>query len=547
MHSALLKISQLTISRTQDNIAVIKDISISIAPGEVLALIGESGSGKTTLALSTLGWIRNGLIHNNGEVNFYQTDMVNAPESKVRKLRGDEIAYIAQSAAQSFNPRKKLNDQVIEPALIRGKYTKEQALQKAIKLYYSLELPNPKTIGNRYPHQVSGGQLQRFMIAMALILQPKLVVCDEPTSALDVTTQVGVLKALKSMITEFNTAALFVSHDLAVVTQIADRIAVMYRGDLLETDTTENILQNPENEYTKQLLSACRRWPPEQKKQENKGNNKIILQVENINAYYRSSSLFKKNITPALALESVSCNVKKGSILAIIGESGSGKSTLARVIAGLHEDFSGNLILNGGALAKGIKERSRTQLQHVQLVLQSADTALNSEHTIEKILSRVIRFYQISTPENIKAKVSELLDVVGLPKHYLTRKPKQLSGGEKQRVNLARALAAEPSVLICDEVTSALDTVVAESIIKLIEQLRDELNLGIIFISHDMATVAQLASEVMVLKSGEIVELGPVNQILFEPQKPYTKKLLDSVPELRQGWLDNVNVEAFDD
>ncbi|MGB6008105.1 ABC transporter ATP-binding protein [Castellaniella sp.] len=536
----LLQVRDLAIERDQDGRFTLDRVSIAVQEGEVLALIGESGSGKTTLALSALGWVRPGLAVSHGAVHFGGVDMLAADGKTLRGMRGHDVAYIAQSAAQSFNPRLRLSDQVIEPALVRKRMSRQDALARAQSLYVALGLPDPQRIGTRYPHQVSGGQLQRFMIAMALLLQPRLVVCDEPTSALDVTTQVGVLRALKAVIRDNGTAALFVSHDLSVVAQIADRIAVMRGGALVESGATADILERPREAYTRQLLAACRRWPASRPRQAERAGEDApaYLQVRGIRASYARQDATGAPAQPAL--DDVSLTVGRGRILAVIGESGSGKSTLARVIAGLHPPSSGELVVEGETLAPALEARTRRQLQRIQLVFQSADTALNSQHTVGRILGRALSFFGHADRAGRQRRIEELLGMVKLPKHYVDRKPGQMSGGEKQRVNLARALAAEPDVLLCDEITSALDTVVAGSIVKLVEELRDRLNLAIIFISHDMATVSALANDVLVLRNGRVVEEGSVDQVLSRPVDSYTRLLLDSVPELRQGWLEDV-------
>ncbi|TPJ33481.1 ABC transporter ATP-binding protein [Mesorhizobium sp. B2-6-5] len=538
--SPLLEIKNLLVSPSAFGRDVVNNVSLSVARGEVLALIGESGSGKTTLALSSLGRIRPGLTVRGGNVLLDGRDLISAPASELRRLRGRTVAYIAQSAAMSFNQRMRLDRQVTEPAHMHDAMPAMQAVRRAHDLYRKLGLPYPETIGARYPHQVSGGQLQRFMIAMGLLLQPDLVVCDEPTSALDVTTQVEVLRALKAGILEHGTAALFVSHDLAVVAQVADRIAVLKKGDLIECGTTAEILHDAKHAYTRELIAACRRWPISagsfSSTRAGKPAAEAHLAAENIVAGFGSVLMGK----PAVQiLNGVSLEVKRGQVLAVIGESGSGKSTLARVIAGLHPQASGELKLPGKVLARGVAKRSRDELRRVQMVFQSADTALNSKHTVGRILERVLRFFGHVPPAQRPARIAALLEMVRLPAEYAHRRPGQLSGGEKQRVNLARALAAEPEVLLCDEITSALDTVVAASIVSLIEDLRDRLDLAIVFISHDMATVAALADEVIVLKQGSVVERGATREVLSLPQSAYTRLLLDSVPELRAGWLED--------
>ena len=545
--AALLEIKDLLMVPLSGGRPAVKSVSLSVNKGEVVALIGESGSGKTTLALSALGYVRPGLIVKGGQVSLEGVDMIHAKTHDLRLMRGSLVSYVAQSAAMAFNQRMRLNRQVIEPALIHKKLNCEQALRRAQELYRELDLPNPDSIGSRYPHQLSGGQLQRFMIAMGLILHPKLVVCDEPTSALDVTTQVDVLRALKRTIRDRNTAALFVSHDLAVVAQIADRIAVLRKGEMVEIGTAAAVIENPQHPYTRQLIAASHRWPLTEVRSaaREKSAGSVYLETKGIWAGYGKSRLIGKPEHPIL--KDVSLSVKQGAVLAVIGESGSGKSTLARVIAGLHPQSDGEIQVAGEVLGSGIESRSALQLRRVQLVFQSADTALNTKHTVGRILERVLTLFGHVNPSDRAARIQALLEMVNLPAHYAKCKPGQLSGGEKQRVNLARALAAEPEVLLCDEITSALDSVVAASIITLITDLRDRLGLAIVFISHDMATVATVADDILVLKQGEVVEYGPAQQVLLKPSHAYTQLLLRSVPELRQGWLEQVQTHVQSD
>jgi peptide/nickel transport system ATP-binding protein len=539
----LLQINHLHVQPQAGGRYVVQDISLTVHEGEVLALIGESGSGKTTLALSALGRIRPGLVVHSGTVQLNGTDLIRANNSTLRRLRGRVVSYIAQSSAMSFNQRMRLDQQVIEPARVHDAMPAAKALQRAHDLYRLLDLPDADRIGSRYPHEVSGGQLQRFMIAMGLHLHPNLVVCDEPTSALDVTTQVEVLRALKAAIRDHKTAALFVSHDLAVVAQIADRIAVLKQGRVIELGTTAEILEQARQAYTLELIAACRRWPIQPASQQGSTQRqpaKIdpFMLASHITAGYGPQD--KAGNQKVTVLKDVSLKISRGQVVAVIGESGSGKSTLARVIAGLHRQASGDLLHAGEILPSGLLSRSHEQLRRVQMVFQSADTALNSRHSVGRILSRVLKFFDRVPPQDRAARVTALLEMVNLPSDYAKRLPSQLSGGEKQRVNLARALAAEPDVLICDEITSALDTVVAASIIQLIEDLRDRLSLAILFISHDMATVGSLADEVIVLQTGQVVESGPTHEVLTSPQSAYAKLLIRSVPELRKGWLEEV-------
>ena len=538
MSGLVLSVRDLVVRPRWGGRPVVNGVSLSVRPGEVLALIGASGSGKTTVALAALGHLRPGLVVQSGEVRLGKVEMLSARPGLLRALRGRRIAYVAQSAAAAFNLRMRLDAQVTEVSHVHGTRPRDEALRQAHSLYRRLDLPEPETIGRRYPHEVSGGQLQRFMIAMGLQEHPELLVCDEPTSALDVTTQVEVLCALKRGIEEHGTAALFVSHDLAVVAQIADRIAVLRHGELMEEGTTRDILQSPRSDYTRALLAACRHLAPAGSGPIRRATQPVnaVLEVEQVVAGYGGRSTEGH---PAITvLHETDLSVQSGQIVAVIGESGSGKSTLARVIAGMHPAASGRVRLGGRVLAPDVMARSIDERRKIQLVFQTADTALNQRHTVGRILGRVLTFFGRVPNAGRAARVAELLDMVQLPADYARRRPIELSGGEKQRVNLARALAADPEVLICDEITSALDTIVAASIIRLIEDLRERLRLAIVFISHDLATVASLADEVAVLRHGRLVERGATRAVLENPSDAYTRLLVSSVPELRIGWLE---------
>lgn len=540
MTDPVLEIEDLVVGTTRSGGVVLDGISLNVGRGEVLALIGASGSGKTTLALTALGHLRPGLTLRKGRVRLAGTDMTAAARPTLRSLRGRVVAYVAQSAAAAFNPRMRLDAQVTEPSRVHRTRSPAQALRIARGHYLKLDLPVPEEIGSRYPHQVSGGQLQRFMIAMGLQENPLLLVCDEPTSALDVTTQVEVLRSLKRGIRDEGTAALFVSHDLAVVAQVADRIAVLRSGRLVEVGTTEQILSAPREPYTRELLAACRHLTSVPAASSSSRLNEPLLRALRIDAGF---GRLGDGTLAVPILKDVSLDLGRGRISAVIGESGSGKSTLASVIAGLHPPASGEVSLDGKRLSTDTRGRSVEERRRVQLVFQSADTSLNQRHTVGRILGRVLRFFQPSMSSADRAlRVAELLAMVHLPADYALRMPRQMSGGEKQRVNLARALAAEPEVLICDEITSALDTVVAKSIVQLVQRLRDQLNLAVMFISHDLATVASLADDVLVLRHGKVVEQGTTAAVLDNPQSPYTRLLISSVPQLRMGWLEEAVV-----
>lgn len=529
---------RVTARGTGGDTIIVDDASFAIARGEVVALIGESGSGKTTIALSLMGYARPGCRIAAGTITMGDTDVTALSPAALTRFRGRRVSYIAQSAAASFNPAQRIMAQVIESARIHGLHARAEAEAKAIALFRALALPDPEHVGQRYPHQVSGGQLQRLMAAMALITDPELVIMDEPTTALDVTTQIEVLRAFKSVVKQRHTTGLYVSHDLAVVAQIADRIIVLRDGVIQEVGPTGDILRAPTHAYTQSLLAAAdpaaRTTPPAPPA----STDAPVLQVEGLIAGYGG---LDRNGMPYLpVLRDIAFTIRPGAALGVIGESGCGKSTLARVIAGLLPAARGMAALDGETLPARADRRTREQLRRIQIVFQSADVALNPAHRVDRILARPLRFYHGLSDAAAARRVRDLLDMVRLPATLADRLPQELSGGQKQRVNLARALAAEPRLILCDEVTSALDTVVGAAILELLAELRRELGLAYMFISHDLSTVRAVCDDVMVLYAGQMVEYGDRAALLATPHHPYTDLLLSSVPELRTGWLDGL-------
>ena len=538
----LLEVKDLRISAYNDEkkeIQIVKGVTFDIYKGQVVALIGESGSGKTTISLASLSYTKPGLEFTGGEVLLNGEDVLTASPTRQREIRGANVAYLAQSAAATFNPAITIGEQVTESAVLHGLLTQEEATKRATELYHALELPNPDRIGFRYPHQVSGGQLQRLMAAMALCGNPDLMVLDEPTTALDVTTQIEVLKAFKKVIREENSAAIYVTHDLAVVAQIADHIVVLYGGEIMEQGSADQIINHPTHAYTRRLMDAVRPKPVA-------GLGTTVgaehereipaVAVEDMTAGYGGIVDGEPAIT---ILRDVSVDVKNAHVVGVIGESGCGKSTLARVMAGILPQARGTVKLEDKELEGSLNDRKLEELQKIQFVFQMADTALNPKQTIGQILGRPLEFYHGLKGREKHAKVAEILQMVELPPDFASRYPMELSGGQKQRINMARSLAANPEVLLCDEVTSALDSIVGANVIKLLTALRDKTGVSFVFISHDLSTVASFADEIVVLYAGRVVEQGPTDEVLEPPFHPYTRLLISSVPELRIGWLED--------
>lgn len=538
----LFEVKDLRISATNDDgeeIPIVKGVSFDIHKGEVVALIGESGSGKTTISLASLAYTKPGLHFAGGEALLNGEDVLTMAPLRQREIRGANVAYLAQSAAATFNPAITIGEQVTESAVLHGVLNQEEATKRAVELYHALELPDADRIGFRYPHQVSGGQLQRLMAAMALCGKPDLMVLDEPTTALDVTTQIEVLKAFKKVIKEQNSAAIYVTHDLAVVAQIADHIVVLYSGEVMEQGSADQIINNPTHAYTKRLMEAVRPKPIAGMGTEVSGDHDRAIdniQVEDMTAGYGGIINGEPMVT---ILRDINVSVKNGHVVGVIGESGCGKSTLARVMAGMLPPAHGKIKLDGKVLEGALDDRKLDELQKVQFVFQMADTALNPKQVIGDIIGRPLEFYHGLKGKEKYAKVAEILDLVELPVEFASRYPMELSGGQKQRINMARSLAANPEVMLCDEVTSALDSIVGANVIKLLTGLRDKTGVSFVFISHDLSTVASFADEIVVLYAGRVVEQGPTDEVLQPPFHPYTRLLISSVPEMRIGWLED--------
>ena len=508
------------------HLVLVDDVSVSVQKGRVLGLIGESGAGKSTIGLAAMSYGRGGVRLTGGQVLLNGRDIRTADASGLRALRGREVTYVAQSAAAAFNPAKRLMTQVIETCLLHKLMTKEQAETRAVELFAKLGLPNPETFGRRYPHQVSGGQLQRAMTAMALCPKPDLVIFDEPTTALDVTTQIDVLAAIKEAIRDTGVVAIYITHDLAVVAQVADDILVLRHGKAVEYGATDQIISAPVHDYTQALVSVRSISHAE------KTDAKPILRAKGITARYRGTDFD--------VLHDITVDVAAGQTLAIVGESGSGKSTLARVITGLLPARAGEITFDGRTLSPDLATRSKDDLRQVQMIYQMADTAMNPRQTVGTIIGRPLEFYFGLKGEAKRIRVQELLDQIEMGAGFENRYPAELSGGQKQRVCIARALAAKPKLILCDEVTSALDPLVADGILKLLLNLQAQEGVAYLFITHDLATVKAIADKIAVMYRGKVVRYGQKSDVLAPPFDDYTDLLLSSVPEMKTGWLEGV-------
>ncbi len=534
MSEPLVKVRGLKIGATvyppdakPHDIEIVHGVDFDLQPGKVLGLIGESGAGKSTIGLASMAYGRGGVKITGGEVWVNGRDILKSKLGEIRKLRGGEVTYVSQSAAASFNPAKQIMEQVTEAAIHHGKFSKKEAEARAITLFRKLGLPDPDNIGKRYPHQVSGGQLQRCMTALALCPEPDLVVFDEPTTALDVTTQIDVLAAIKEAIRDTGVAALYITHDLAVVAQVSDDIMVLRMGKTVEYGSTDQIINAPQEEYTKALVTVRSIEHPEKAPQ-----GAPVLSVQNITARYKG--------TPFDVLHDVSVDLYPGQTLAVVGESGSGKSTLARVITGLLPPRDGKIIFDGHELTPDQRSRPIEDLRELQMIYQMADVAMNPRQTVGTIIGRPLEFYFGLKGQEKQRRIQELLDEIELGTGFQDRYPAELSGGQKQRVCIARALAAKPKLIICDEVTSALDPLVADGILKLLLKLQEVEDVAYLFITHDLATVKAISDSIAVMYQGRVQRYGPKSKVLSPPFDDYTDLLLSSVPEMQLGWLEKV-------
>ena len=534
MQQPLLDIRNLQIDATifppgerPRDVTLVHGVSLTVEKGKVLGLIGESGAGKSTIGLASMAYGRGGVRITGGEIFVNGRDILKGGTGGLRALRGREVTYVSQSAAASFNPARRLMEQVIESTLLHGLMGKAEAETRARELFRKLGLPSPDTFGERYPHQVSGGQLQRAMTAMALCPKPDLVVFDEPTTALDVTTQIDVLMAIKEAIRDTGVAALYITHDLAVVAQVADEIMVLRHGKTVEWGDTGQIITAPREEYTRALVSVRSKDHPEKPQ-----GTTPVLRVENVTARYRS--------VPIDVLKNISVSLEPGHTLAVVGESGSGKSTLARAITGLLPPARGRMTFNGRTFSNDLAGRTKDDLRELQMIYQMADVAMNPRQTVATIIGRPLEFYFGLKGAERDRRVQDLLDQIEMGKGFADRYPAELSGGQKQRVCIARSLAAKPRMIICDEVTSALDPLVAEGILNLLLDLQKQENVAYLFITHDLATVKSIADSIAVMYKGQVVRYGPKSDVLAPPFDDYTDLLLSSVPEMRTGWLEEV-------
>jgi peptide/nickel transport system ATP-binding protein len=583
-----LVVEDLGVMLTGKDVDVVDDIDLVLKPGEVVGLVGESGSGKTTVGTSLLGYSRAGAFISSGKVLIEGRDVLDMPWQEVRQLRGEEIAYVPQDPASALNPAIRIGKQIVELLTLRNIGTAESRLQGAREGLAEVGLPNDDEFLSRYAHQLSGGQVQRVALAMAFLPKPKVLVLDEPTTGLDVTTQAMVLETMAQLCRTHGVSALYVTHDLAVIANIADRVAVMYAGQIVELGPKEAMFAQPLHPYTRALLDsiphlsqaraltgipgrtpapgarphgcrfhdrcafvveACKESVPELRRlatdhfvrcirAEEIGTwdisrgtvpdadpdrpREVILSVEGLNVFYG-----RKHV-----VHDVSFDLAKAEVVALVGESGSGKTTISRSVGGLHKDWTGTINFEGDSLAKSARQRSATNRKRLQYIFQNPYLSLNPRLTIEQIVKRPMELFGIASGKEATERVVDLLDQVALGPRMLKYQASRLSGGERQRVAIARALAAEPDVLICDEITSALDVSVQGSIVALLEGLRKERGISMLFVTHNLALVRSIAARVEILQSGRVVEAGSVVTVMETPHEEYTRQLLSKSPRI---------------
>ncbi|CAM3784876.1 ABC transporter ATP-binding protein [Nocardiopsis rhodophaea] len=514
-----LDVTGVTVIGRPSDVEIISDITLRVNRGEILGLVGESGSGKTTLGLALLAHCKRATEVVHGDITVSGTSLVGRTPAEIQRLRGRKVAYIPQSPASALNPALRLRTQLLE-ALHNWDDAATPAPDRVREVLREVALPDDDAFLARYPHQLSGGQQQRVAIAMAFVGRPDLIVLDEPTTGLDVTTQSHVVETIRQMTREYGTAGVYISHDMAVVAELADDIAVMYQGDVVERGRAAEVFAHPRHPYTRRLLSAVPRMKTDghDAAAPDAWSDAPLLHVRNLRASYGKT----------VVLEGIDLDVYRGQCVALLGESGSGKTTLSRAIAGLHHQFTGNVTFDGDDLVPSSYRRTPEQRRRVQYIFQNPYEALNPRKRVRELILAPVAHLQgkVADPD---AVVAEALERAALPAAYGDRFPEQLSGGERQRVSIARAIATKPDMLVCDEITSALDVSVQAEIVTLLRGLQDE-GLSLLFVTHDIALVSNIAQQVAVLNRGRIVEYGPVGEVVSDPQHEYTQALIADTP-----------------
>lgn len=556
----LLKVEDLSISFFSDKQEneVVKSVSFTLNKNEILGVVGESGSGKSVTTLSIMGLLPKGISKiKNGKIIFENQLLQNISEKNIQKLRGNSISMIFQEPMSALNPSMRCGKQVEEVIMNHKKVSLKTAKEETLLLFEKVKLPEPKEIYNKYPHQISGGQMQRVMIAMAIACKPKILIADEPTTALDVTVQKEIISLLKEIQQDTEMSIIFISHDLALVSEIANRILVMYKGEVVEQGSVDKIFLLPKHNYTKALINSR---PPLSKRLEklatiqdfleSTNTPKVIsesqraakhkkiysqaplLRVKNLEKeYYSTVGLFReKKVTRAV--NSVSFNLYEGETLGLVGESGCGKSTLGKAILQLDKATSGTIYYKGKKISALSESEFKKYRKEIQIIFQDPYSSLNPRVLIGEAILEPMKVHRLHySDKKRKEKVLALLNQVGLSDDFYYRYPHQLSGGQRQRVGIARTIALEPKLIICDESVSALDISVQAQVLNLLNDLKNTYGFSYLFISHDLAVVKYMADQLMVMKAGKIVEIGEADEVYLNPMKAYTKKLIEAIPK----------------
>ena len=536
MTNTLLKISNVDISLPEgsERLLAVENLCIDLAPGETLCIVGESGSGKSLTARALMGLLPAPHVRvSQGQINFCGEDLTKVSERRLREIRGSEVSMIFQEPMTALNPVMTIGDQIDEIFRYHVSMSAAERRKRAIQLLDDVQLPDPAQIVNSYPHELSGGQRQRAMIAMALALEPKILIADEPTTALDVTTQAQILKLISDMQAVHQTGVLFITHDFGVVADIADRVAVMQYGHVVETGTVDKVLNHPEHPYTQALISSVPSLVPRRARAR---SEEKVLEVQNVNKTFGGGSSFFNFGKPSQvvhAVKDVTIELRRGETLGVVGESGSGKSTLARCIIRLMDSDSGKIILDGVNICDLNRAEMRPWRAKIQMVFQDPFASLNPRVKVGQII-RQGPIIQGATQEEAEARTLELLKIVGLDARAFNRYPHEFSGGQRQRIGIARALALNPEILVADEPVSALDVSIQTQILSLLDEIRTKMNLSMVFITHDLRVAAQVCDRLAVMRYGEIVETGATADIFDAPQHSYTRDLLAAVPG--QNW-----------
>lgn len=535
----VLSIEDLTIAVKSNGTQLVEKLNLEIFSGETVCLVGESGSGKSLTSLAIMGLLdSNALTVSSGKILVANQSVLGLSPEKLRSMRGTTMSMVFQEPMTALNPVETVGKQIEEVLDVHGVGSKADRYTQVLEMLDAVHLPDPERIYSMYPHELSGGQRQRIVISMALILRPKLLIADEPTTALDVTTQNQILSLIEELKQRFGTAVLFITHDFGVVADIADRICVMNRGEMVETGPRDQILTSPTAPYTRTLISAVPSLAPRAKRME---CGETVLKVEGLEKTFHMGGLLKKNREIA-ALRNGNLKLRKGEIIGIVGESGSGKTTLARCVSRLIEPSSGVIELNGRDISRLSEGQLRAARKNLQVVFQDPYRSLNARMRVKDAITEGLRNYGLAK-ESAYARAEALLMRVGLDATAMDRYPHQFSGGQRQRICIARALALDPAVIIADEAVSALDVSVQAQVLDLLASLRDESGVAILFITHDLRVAAQICDQIVVMKQGEIVEVGPAEEVLTEPRHSYTRDLLAAAPG--RHW-DFANFCAFD-